>query len=118
MSILSKLKIESAGIMAASTFYFIAGIAFIALLPLSGFPPHLAIIGTLSFIAAYGLFKKRLWTIGAVAILFLTATTFCIYTLYYSLPHNLMASISAAFYLALTWIFAVYVFAKRKTLES
>ncbi|MDH7563538.1 MAG: hypothetical protein QHH24_01460 [Candidatus Bathyarchaeota archaeon] len=118
MSILSKLRIESAGITAASIFYFVAGIAFIVLLFLSGFPPHFAVMGILSLIATYGLLRKRFWTIGVVAILFLTATTFSLYMLYYVFLDNLIISIGAACYLVLTWMFTVYVLAKRKTLES
>jgi hypothetical protein len=118
MSLKSKLKIENLGMFAAFIFYAIVGIVCFAVLPMADFPPHIGIIGIFSLIAAYGLFKKRVWAIWLVAMLFFIATTFSAVTLYYVLLNDLLLGISTIAYLILTWVFTVYTTAKRKTLES
>jgi hypothetical protein len=118
MSIGSRLNIESRGMFASLVFYLVAGIVFLALLPMAGFPPQLGIIGIFSVIAAYGVFKKRNWAIWFVAVLFLAATTFSVYMLYYYLLTDYILSIAIVAYLVLTWIFSGYVVSKRRSLES
>jgi len=118
MSLKSKLKIESTGMFAALAFYAIVGIVCFAVLPMTDFPPHIGIIGILSLITAYGLFKKRVWAIWLVVVLFFVATTFSAVTLYYVFGSDLLLGISAIVYLILTWIFTAYTAAKRKTLET
>jgi len=118
MSIRSKLKIENIGMFAAVAFYAVAGIVCFAVLPMANFPPHIGIIGILSLITAYGLFKKRVWTIWLVAMLFFVATTFSAVTLYYFFGKDLLLDITMMAYLILTWIFTAYAAVRRKTLES
>jgi uncharacterized membrane protein (DUF2068 family) len=116
MSIKSKLKIEDAGMFMALIFYAVAGIICLAVLPLTSFPPHLGIIGILSLLTTYGLFRKRAWTIWFVVVVFLIATTFSVVTLYFG--RDPILDISTIAYLILTWIFTVYIADKRMTLES
>jgi len=118
MSLKSKLKIENIGMFAALAFYAIVGIVCFAALPMANFPPHIGIIGILSLITAYGVFKKRVWTIWLVVMLFFIATTFSAVTLYYSLGKDLLLDIGMIAYLIFTWVFTVYTAAKRKALES
>jgi len=118
MSLKSKLKIEDTGMFAASLFYTIVGILCFAVLPMTDFPPHIGIIGILSLITAYGLFKKRVWTIWLVVVLFFMATTFSAVTLYHVLGSDIILGTSALIYLILTWVFTAYTAGKRKTLES
>jgi hypothetical protein len=118
MSIVSKLKIESKGVFATSIFYVVVGIIFLALLPITDFPPHIAIIGLFSLIGAYGLFTKRGWTIWLVVILFFVANTFSAYMLYYYISNDYLLALGTIAYLILTWIATAYVAAKRKSLES
>ena len=59
MSLTSKLKVENFGSLATTAFYGIVGIVFLVLLAMSGFPPHIGLMGITSLIAAYGLFRKR-----------------------------------------------------------
>jgi len=118
MSLKSKLKIESVGMFAAFVFYALVGIICFAALTITNFPPHIGIIGILSLVTAYGLFKKRVWTIWVVVALFFIATTFSAYTLYRAFGNDLLLDITAIAYLILTWIFTAYTAAKRKTLES
>lgn len=119
MSLKSKLKIESVGMFAAFVFYAMVGIVCFAVLPMANFPPHIGIIGIFSLAAAYGLFKKRVWAIWLVAMLFFIATTFSAVTLYSNVFLNdLLLGISSIAYLILTWVFTAYTAAKRKILES
>jgi len=118
MSLKSKLKIENIGMFAAFVFYAVVGIVCFVLLPMSNIPPHIGIIGILSLITAYGLFRKRVWTIWFVVVLFFVATTFSAYTLYCLLGKDLLLDISVIVYLVLTWVFTAYTATKRKTLES
>ena len=116
MSVKSKIKIENAGMFAAFAFYAVVGIVCFVVLPLTNFPPHIGIIGVLNLITTYGLFKKRVWSIWIIVMLFFIATTFSAYMLYFG--GDLLLIISAIAYLILTWIFTVYVAAKRKKLEG
>jgi hypothetical protein len=118
VSIGSRLKIESKGIFATSAFYAISGIVFFVLLATASFAPHLGIIGLFSLVTAYGLFRKRAWTIWFVAVLFLVGTTFSAFMIYYALGTDFLLGIGAIIYLALTWVFTGYAVTKRKTFEG
>jgi uncharacterized membrane protein (DUF2068 family) len=118
MSFKTRLKIDDTGMFVALIFYAVAGIIAFATLPMAGFPPHIGIIGILSLIVAYGLFRKRTWTIWFVVILFFTATAFSVIMLYYYFGTDLILDISMVAYLILTWVFTVYIADKRKNLES
>jgi hypothetical protein len=119
MSLKSKLKIESVGMFAAFIFYMLVGIVFFAVLVFGDFRlVHVGLIGILSLIAAYGLFKKRVWALWVVVALFFIATTFSVFMLYYAFKINIFLDISVIAYLILTWVFTAYTAAKRKTLES
>ena len=118
VSLGSKLKTGNVATTASISFYVVVGVICFVLLPLADFPPHIGIIGILSIITAYGLFKKRSWTIWFAVMLFFIVTTFSLYTLYYLILRDLLTDISLTSYLVLTWVFTAYVVAKRKTLES
>jgi len=119
MTLRSKLKVESVGMFAAFLFYAIVGILCFAVLAIVDFSfIHIGIIGILSLITAYGLFKNRVWSLWVVIMLFFIATTFSAYTLYRAFGENLILDIIAITYLILSWIFTAYTAAKRKALES
>lgn len=117
MSFASKLKFESKGAFATFAFYGLAGIILLILLPLSGFPPHIALLGITSLVAAYGLFAKRKWAFWIVVVLFFVVTTFTLYTLYFVLSTDLIAAIGMIAYALLTWAFTAYVAINRKSVE-
>ena len=117
MSLASKLKMENMETIAPVAFYGLVGIIFLIMLPLSGFPPHIGLMGVTSLIAAYGLFKKRFWAIWLVVALFFVATTFTLYTLYFVLTIDVLATAGMIAYAVLTWIFTAYVISKRKSEE-
>jgi hypothetical protein len=114
----SKLKVENKGLFVTFVFYAIVGIAFLILLPMTSFAPHLAIIGIFSLIAAYGLLGKRGWVIWFVVTLFFVATTFSAFMLYYAVGRDYIIELGMVFYLVLTWIFTVYALPKIKTFKS
>lgn len=116
MPLKSKLRIENVGMFMALIFYAAAGTICFAVLPMTGFPPHIGIIGISSLLTAYGLFRKRAWTIWFVIMLFFTVTTFSVATLYFG--RDLLLNISMVAYLILTWISTIYIADKRETLES
>ena len=119
MSLKSKLQIESVGMFASFVFYAIAGIVCFGILAMVDFRLiHIGIIGILSLMTAYGLFKNRVWALWVVVALFFIVTTFSVYTLYYFLGKDLLVDLSMIAYLLLTWIFTAYTASKRKTLES
>jgi hypothetical protein len=117
MSLASKLKMINMESIVPIAFYGLVGIIFLIMLPLSGFPPHIGLMGVSSLIAAYGLFKKRFWAIWLVVALFFVATTFTLYTLYYILVIDVLATVGMIAYAVLTWIFTAYVISKRKPAE-
>lgn len=118
MSIGSRFGLESKGMVATLVFYLVVGIVFLTSLPLTGFPPHVGIIGIFSLVVAYGTLRKRSWAIWPIIILFFVATTFSGYMLYYYLLSDYILSIGMATYLILTWAFTVYVASKRRSLEN
>jgi hypothetical protein len=118
MSLGSKLKIESKAMFAAFVFYAVVGIMCFLVLATDFRLVHIGIIGIFSLLTAYGLLRKRIWTIWLIAILFFIVTTFSAYTLYYFFGKNLILDVSMVAYLILTWVFTAYTAAKRKMLES
>jgi nicotinamide riboside transporter PnuC len=118
MSLRSRLKVESKGMFAAFVFYAVVGIAFLVLLPMANFPPHIGIIGIFSLVAAYGLLRKRVWTIWFVIILFFVATTFSALMIYDVLARDYLLGTSMIAYLILTWIFTAYAAGRRRSLTS
>jgi hypothetical protein len=114
MALASKLNMENFPSLASVAFYGIAGIIFLALMALNGFPPHVALIGITSIVAAYGLFMKRKWANWLVVALFFVATTFSLFTLYYVLATDALTAAGLVVYAVLTWIFTALVVVKQK----
>ena len=117
MQLASKLKNQTPTSLASIAFYGIVGIIFLIMLPLSGFPPHVGLMGIASIVAAYGLLLKRTWANWLVAALFFVATVFSLFTLYYVMATDAVASASMIAYVALTWIFTAIVVVNRKNNE-
>jgi hypothetical protein len=119
MSLGSKLKIENVSLLVVAAFYASVGIVCFATLAIVD-PRfvHIGIIGILNLMTAYGLMKKRNWSVWLVIALFFIATTFSAYTLYYFALRDLLLGASMIAYLVLTWVFTAYMTAKRKMLED
>jgi SNF family Na+-dependent transporter len=117
MQLASKLKALSPISLASIAFYAITGIIFLVLLPFSGFPPHVGLLGIVSLIAAYGLLMKRKWASWLVVALFLVASVFTIYTLYFVITTDILAAATMIIYTALTWIFTAITVKRRSLIE-
>jgi len=113
-SLKSTLKGFSRTELAALSFYVVSGIVLLAFLPLTGFPPQVALVGILSLITAYGVFSKRGWAPWVLFVLFAGASTFSIYTLVVSGVSNALLGISLLVYAVLTWVFAGYLLLTRR----
>jgi len=114
VSIGSRTKIENRGMFATSVFYAVVGIIFLALMPMAGFVPYLAIIGIFSLLTAYGVFMKRTWAVWFVIILFFVGTTFSAVMLYDIAQLEALLGLGSICYLILTWLFTIYVLSKRE----
>jgi hypothetical protein len=112
VSFLSALKNTSIGTLAPVAFYAGVGILFLALLPLANFPPHIGLTGVMSIIAAYGLFKKRVWAPWVVVALFLIALTITGFTIYFILFSNWLVSLGLIVYLILNFYFMYYTLSR------
>ena len=117
MQLASKLKTQTPISLASVAFYGIVGLIFLIMLPLSGFPPHIGLIGITSIVAAYGLLMKRTWANWLVAALFFVATVFSLFTLYYVIAIDAVAATTMIAYAVLTWIFTAIVVVNRKNNE-
>lgn len=111
-------KIESIGMLVTSVFFAVAGVLFLVLLPLNDFAPHIGLLGLFSLGAAYGLLRKRSWSLWLVAILFLSGTAFAAFMIYKFLMMDLLLSLSMIAYLVLTWVFTAYAVTKREILKG
>lgn len=119
-----KLKVKNPAVFILSVFYVVAGVAEIFLLVATNFvaPPHLGVLGLLSLITAYGLFRMKRWSILLVTALFFLGIAFGATTLYNSvvlqtfegapLFHTALIA-----YLIATAVAFIYVAAKRKNFE-
>lgn len=115
MSIASRLQKFNRIELAALAFYAITGIMLLVFLPLTGFPPHIGAIGILSLITAYNMFTKRAWAPWLVAVLFIAASVFGLFTLVSVGFSNALVALSMVVYVALTWLFTIYLLLKRRT---
>ena len=95
--------------LASLIFYAATGILFLAFLPLSGYPSHLAFIGILSLITAYGMFAKRAWTPWLIASLLIINSVFSLYTLIAVGFSNLLVALAMIAFVALTWLTSMYL---------
>ncbi len=114
MSLATKLKAFNRVQLASILFYAATGVILLVFLLLTGFAPHLALIGIASIITAYGLFGKRAWAPWLVAVLFVVISVFSLYTLYAVGFSNVLTALSMIAYAILTWLITIYLLLKRK----
>ena len=124
MTLKSKLKVENPAVLLFSVFYAVAGAAKIFILVVTNFtaPPHLGVLGLLSLIATYCLFRMRRWLVLLVTALFFLGITFGATTLYDSIVLQtfegaLLFHVALTAYMIMTVVAFIYVAAKRKDFE-
>ena len=113
MSLASKLQVGRIE-LASTAFYAVSGVILFVFLFLTGYPPHVAFLGVLSLIVAYGVFSQRKWGPWVNFVLFVGVSTFTIYTLISIGFSNVIVAVEMIAYVALTWVFAYYNMLKRK----
>ncbi len=114
-------KISYSPGMLFSVFYIIAGIILIGYYAIDGFaaPPTLPVLGILSIITAYYLFKKQKWTLPLVIILFFTGITFGATTLANSITlqtftGSLLFHVTLLAYMIILFIASAYIIKNRE----
>jgi 4-amino-4-deoxy-L-arabinose transferase-like glycosyltransferase len=124
MTLKSKFKVENPVVFLFSIFYIIAGAVEVFYLVTEKFaaPPHIGVLGLLSLITAYGLFKMRKWSVLLVTALFFLGITFGAITLYNSViwrtfEGELLLHTALIAYMIMLLIACVYVVAKREKFE-
>lgn len=113
MSSTISIKNATPAILASLAFYAITGILLLVLLPLSNYPPHLALTGIVSLITVYALYMKRSWAKWLIAALFFTVTTMTLYTVAFVIFTNALVTIAMITYAILTWYFTYFTFVKK-----
>ncbi|MGD6807884.1 MAG: hypothetical protein ACQCN4_13115 [Candidatus Bathyarchaeia archaeon] len=110
---MSKFKMSPVK-LAATAFFGVAGILLLALLPLTGFAPHLGFLGIMSLITEYSLFTKRAWGIWLVYFMLIVNTVFGLYTLFAVGLSNILVMLAMLTYAVLTWASTAILILKRK----
>lgn len=124
MTLKSKFKVENPAVLLFSVFYTVAGAAKIFILAVTNFtaPPHMGVLGLLSLITAYALFRMSRWSVLLATALFFLGVTFGATTLYSSVTWQtfegaLLFHAALIAYLIMTVVAFIYVAAKRKNFE-
>ena len=104
-----------------SGFYVIAGIVQIGYWAIenSFAPPHIGVLGVVSLIVAYGLFRMKKWSVPLVIGLFFVGLTFAATTLYASLLVQtfgaaLLFHIALIAYMIILLMTVLYIVAKKE----
>ena len=102
-------------------FYIVVGIALVGYFVIESLaaPPHILVLGILSLITAYSVFKKEKWALPLVMGFFFTGITFGIITLANSVALQTFAGsmlfhIILIVYMVLLMSASVYIFIKRE----
>jgi hypothetical protein len=112
-------KIENPIVLLFTIFYAAAGIAQIGYfaIEITSAPPHLPVLGILSLITAFSLFKMYKWTTPLALITLVTGMTMGIATLSNSLAlqefgDNILINFALVIYMIVLLIASLYVLAK------
>ncbi|MGB9683728.1 MAG: hypothetical protein ACPL1Z_02225 [Candidatus Bathyarchaeales archaeon] len=118
MGLKAKLKFEDGGILTASVFYAAVGVVCFVVLAITDLGLiHIGLLGVISLATAYGLFRRRSWALWSVFAVAIMVTVFATSMLYFIMGSDVLIDMAMVAYLISTWIFTVYVAAKRKKLE-
>ena len=116
-----KSKIENPTMLLFSIFYIAVGIAEVGYFAIenSAAPAHIPVLGILSLITAYSIFKMKKWALPLVVGLFVTGMTFGVTTLSNSISLQTFGSamlfhIALIAYMLILLIASVYIVAKRE----
>ena len=120
----TKLSVKRRDGLLLAVFYSVVGVAQLVILALLNFAPFIfGILAVLSFIAAYGLFAVKKWSVWLVIGLFFPQFVFGVVTLYaaflqytaYQDITLLLLNIALAIFIVLIFISFIYLATKRKS---
>jgi uncharacterized membrane protein (DUF2068 family) len=123
----SKLKIKRRDGLLLAIFYVIVGVVQIIVLAQTNLGLFTSgVLAVLSFIAAYGLFTVKKWSVWLVIGLFFPQFVFGVLTLYASILSYaiyqetafMLLNIALAAFIVLSFVSFVYVAAKRKSFQQ
>jgi len=123
----SKLRVKRRDGLLLAIFYTIVGVVQIIALALTNFALFTSgVLAVLSFIAAYGLFTVKKWSVWLVIGLFFPQFVFGVVTLYASILSYaiyqetafMLLNIALAAFIVLSFVSFVYVAAKRKSFQQ
>lgn len=122
MTLKNKFKVENPVVFLFSVVYTIVGIVFLSIFVVYGLkPPHVGVIGILSLITAYGVFRMEKWAVWLVVVLFLLGNTVGIITLIFTsrwpAEFGFPLQLPLIIYLIITEVISIYVVAKRNEFE-
>jgi uncharacterized membrane protein (DUF2068 family) len=126
MRLKSKLKVKRRDGLLLALFYAVVGVVQVVVLAQTNFAVFTSgVLAVLSFIAAYGLFTVKKWSVWLVIGLFFPQFVFGVVTLYasilkYALYQEvafMLLNIALAVFIVLSFISFAYVAAKRKTFQ-
>ena len=116
-----KSKIENPTMFLFSIFYIAVGIAEVGYFAIENFaaPAHIPVLGILSLITAYSIFKMKKWALPIVVGLFVTGITFGATTLSDSITLQIFGGamlfhIALIAYMLILLIASAYIVAKRE----
>jgi hypothetical protein len=114
-------KIENPAVLLFSIFYIAVGIAEVGYFAIENFaaPPHIPVLGILSLITAYSLFKMKRWSVPLAVGLLFTGITFGATTLYNSIAVQtfggaMLFHTALIVYMIILLIASVYIVSKRE----
>ncbi len=114
-------KIENPTMLLISIFYIAVGIAEVGYFVIENFtaPPHIAVLGILSLITAYSIFKMKKWSVPLVVGLFVTGIAFGATTLSNSITLQtfggaMLFHTALIAYMIILLIASIYIIAKRE----
>ena len=114
-------KTENPTMLIFSIFYIAVGIAEVGYFAIENFaaPLHIPVLGILSLITSYSIFKMKRWTIPLVVVLFFTGITFGATTISNSIALQtfggaMLFHIAMIAYMVILLIVSIYTVAKRE----
>ena len=117
----SSSKIKNPAVLLFSIFYIAVGIVEVGYFAIENFaaPPHIPVLGILSLITAYTVFKTKKWALPLVVGLFFVGITFGATTLSNSLELQtfgdaMLFHTALIAYMIILLIASVYIVAKRE----
>jgi len=121
MTTISDSKIKNTAVSLFSIFYIAVGIAEVGYFAIENFaaPPHIPVLGILSLITAYTVYKMKKWALPLVVGFFFVGLTFGATTLSNSLALQafgdaMLFHIALIAYMILLLITSLYIVARRE----